>query len=79
MGVFTATARNLFVCASFFLFYLLTVPSRPVWAQSLLFWLKAKSRGQYDEKKRQATISRNGHGVRHLMYVRRFAGHPERQ
>src|SRR5258705_12032587 len=49
MGVFTATARNLFVCLSFFLFLIsLTVPSRPVLAQS------QKQAVSYDEKKRQA-------------------------
>src|SRR5258708_23872317 len=56
MGVFTATARNLFVCLSFFLFLLsLTVPLRPVLAQSQ----KPVAQSQkpavgYDEKKRQA-------------------------
>src|ERR1700681_3659507 len=49
MGVFTATARNLFVCLSFFLFLVsLTVPLRPVLAQS------QKPGVSYDEKKRQA-------------------------
>ena len=49
MGVFTATARNLFVCLSFFLFLIsLTVPSHPVLAQS------QKQAVSYDEKKRQA-------------------------
>src|SRR5205809_2650421 len=46
MGVSTATARNLFVCLSFFL--VSTVPSRPVLAQS------QKQAVSYDEKKRQA-------------------------
>src|SRR6202171_5674633 len=49
MGVSTATARNLFVCLSFFLFLIsLTVPLRPVLAQS------QKPAGGYEEKKRQA-------------------------
>ena len=49
MGVSTATARNLFVCLSFFLFLIsLTVPSHPVLAQS------QKQAVSYDEKKRQA-------------------------
>src|SRR5437899_3136088 len=49
MGVSTATARNLFVCLSFFLFLIsLTVPSHPVLAQS------KKQAVSYDEKKRQA-------------------------
>src|SRR5258707_9437218 len=48
MGVFTATARNLFVCLSFFLFLIsLTVPF-PVLAQT------QKPAVSYDEKKRQA-------------------------
>ena len=49
MGISTATARNLFVCVSFFFFLIFsTVPLRPVWAQS------QKSAGGYEEKKRQA-------------------------
>src|SRR2546428_4069137 len=49
MGVSTATARNLFVCLSFFFFLIsLTVPSHPVLAQS------QKPAVSYDEKKRQA-------------------------
>jgi TRAP-type uncharacterized transport system substrate-binding protein len=49
MGVSNATARNLFVCLSFFLFLTtLTVPLRPVLAQS------QKPAVSYDEKKRQA-------------------------
>src|SRR5947199_8540461 len=49
MGVSTATARNLFACLSFFLLLIsLTVPSRPVLAQS------QKQAVSYDEKKRQA-------------------------
>jgi uncharacterized protein len=49
MGVFNATARNLFVCLSFFLCLTsLTVPSHPVLAQS------QKPAVSYDEKKRQA-------------------------
>jgi hypothetical protein len=52
MGVSTATARNLFVCLSFFLFLVsLTVPLRPVLAQTQKPVAKAKA---YDEKKRQA-------------------------
>ena len=49
MGVFNATARNLFACLSFFLFLIsLTVPLRPVLAQS------QKPTVSYEEKKRQA-------------------------
>src|ERR1700704_5085992 len=49
MGVFTATARNLFVCLSFFLFLMsLTVPLRSALAES------QKPAVSYDEKKRQA-------------------------
>ena len=49
MGVSNATARNLFVGLSFFLFLTsLTVPSRPVLAQS------QKPVVSYEEKKRQA-------------------------
>src|SRR6266404_7491229 len=54
MGVSTATARNLFVCLSFFLFLIsLTVPSRPVLAQSQTAQSQ-KPAVSYDEKKRQA-------------------------
>ena len=49
MGVSNATAKNLFVCLSFFSFLTsLTVPLHPVLAQSL------KPAVSYDEKKRQA-------------------------
>jgi uncharacterized protein len=49
MGVSTATARNLFVCLSFFFFLIFTtVPWRPVWAQN------QKPAVSYEEKKRQA-------------------------
>src|SRR5437667_12370696 len=48
MGVFTATARNLFVCLSFLFLTSLAVPLRPVLAQS------QKPAVSYDEKKRQA-------------------------
>src|SRR5436309_2480091 len=49
MGVSTATARNLFVCLSFFFFLIsLPVPSHPVLAQS------QKQAVSYDEKERQA-------------------------
>src|SRR5882672_1191916 len=57
MGVFTATARNLFVCLSFFLFLIsLTVPLRPVLAQDQkpVFAQNQKPAVNYDEKKRQA-------------------------
>src|SRR6266852_6658646 len=56
MGVFTATARNLFVCLSFFLFLVcLTVPLRPVLAQGPPVLAQSqKPTGRYDEKKRQA-------------------------
>jgi uncharacterized protein len=49
MGVSTATARNLLVCLSFFLFLVsLTVPLRPALAQT------QRPANSYDEKKRQA-------------------------
>jgi TRAP-type uncharacterized transport system substrate-binding protein len=48
MGVSTATVRNLFVCLSFLFLTFLTVPSRPVLAQS------QKPVVNYEEKKRQA-------------------------
>src|SRR5216684_1942611 len=56
MGVFTATARNLFVCLSFFLFLVcLTVPLRPVLAQGPPVLVQSqKPAVSYDEKKRQA-------------------------
>src|SRR5882672_4601744 len=56
MGVFTATARNLFVCLSFFFFLIsLTVPLRPVLAQSQKPVAQSqKPAVSYDEKKRQA-------------------------
>src|SRR2546423_11968474 len=56
MGVFTATARNLFVCLSFVLFVLsLTVPLRPVLAESQKPAAQSqKPAVSYDEKKRQA-------------------------
>src|SRR6266513_1430631 len=56
MGVFTATARNLFFCLSFFLFLLsLTVPLRPVLAESQKPVAQSqKPAVSYDEKKRQA-------------------------
>src|SRR5713226_10128536 len=56
MGVSTATARNLFVCLSFFLFLIsLTVPLRPVLAQSQKPVAQSqKPAVSYDEKKRQA-------------------------
>src|SRR5215211_3346364 len=63
MGIFTATARNLFVCLSFFLLLVsLTVPSRPVLAQSQKQVAQSqkpvaqsqKPSVSYDEKKRQA-------------------------
>ena len=48
MGVSTATARNLFVCLSFFFFLIFsTVPLRPVLAQN------QKPAVSYEEKKRQ--------------------------
>jgi uncharacterized protein len=49
MGVSTSTARNLFVCLSFFFFLIFsTVPLRPVLAQN------QKPAVSYEEKKRQA-------------------------
>jgi TRAP-type uncharacterized transport system substrate-binding protein len=48
MGVSNATVRNLFVCLSFLFLTFLTVPSRPVLAQS------QKPVVSYEEKKRQA-------------------------
>src|SRR5580704_17642511 len=49
MGVSTATARNLFVCISFFMVLIFsTVPLRPVLAQN------QKPAVSYEEKKRQA-------------------------
>src|SRR5712672_2432022 len=57
MGVSTATARNLFVCLSFFLFLISsTVPLRPVFAQDQkpVFARNQKPAVSYDEKKRQA-------------------------
>ena len=55
MGIFTATARNLFVCLSFFLFLTsLVVPSRPVLAQSQKPVAQSQKPVSYDEKKRQA-------------------------
>src|ERR1700724_947829 len=53
---FTATARNLFVCLSFFLFLVcLTVPLRPVLAQGPPVLAQSqKPAVSYDEKKRQA-------------------------
>ena len=52
MGVFTTTARNLFVCLSFFFLITLTVTSRPVLAQGQP--QNQKPTVSYDEKKRQA-------------------------
>src|SRR5229473_7550134 len=56
MGVFTATARNLFVCLSFFLFLIsLTVPLRPVLAQGPPVLAQSQNAAvSYVEKKRQA-------------------------
>ncbi len=57
MGVSNATARNLFVCLSFFSFLAsLTVPLRPALAQSLrpVLAQSQKPTASYDEKKRQA-------------------------
>jgi TRAP-type uncharacterized transport system substrate-binding protein len=49
MGLSTATAKNLFVCLSFFFYLIFTiVPWRPVWAQN------HKPAVSYEEKKRQA-------------------------
>jgi TRAP-type uncharacterized transport system substrate-binding protein len=49
MGIPTATARNIFVCLSFFFFLIFsTVPLRPVLAQN------QKPTVSYEEKKRQA-------------------------
>src|SRR5215211_3462425 len=56
MGIFTATARNLFVCPVVVLFLVsLTVPSRPVLAQSQKPVAQSQKLAvSYDEKKRQA-------------------------
>src|SRR5437899_11138394 len=55
MGVFTATARNLFVCLSFLFLTSLAVPLRPVLAQSQKPVAQSqKPAVSYDEKKRQA-------------------------
>jgi uncharacterized protein len=64
MGVSTATAKNLFVCLSFFLFLMSsTVPLRPVFAQDQkpvfaqnqkLVFTNQKPAVGYEEKKRQA-------------------------
>ena len=55
MRIFTATARNLSVCLSFFLFLTsLVVSSRPVLAQSEKPVAQAQKPASYDEKKRQA-------------------------
>src|SRR6478672_3454931 len=57
MGVSTATARNLFVCLSFFLFLISsTVPLRPVFAQDQkpVFAQNQRPAVSYDEKKREA-------------------------
>jgi uncharacterized protein len=57
MGVSTATAKNLFVCLSFFLFLISsTVPLRPVFAQNQkpVLAQNQKPAVSYDEKKRQA-------------------------
>src|SRR5260370_33389920 len=57
MGVSTATARNLFVCLSFFLFLVSsTVPLRPVFAQDQkpVVAQNHKPAVGYEEKRRQA-------------------------
>src|SRR5215216_2403001 len=55
MGVFTATARNLLVCLSFFLFLVsLVISSRPVLAQNEKPVAQTQKPVSYDEKKRQA-------------------------
>jgi uncharacterized protein len=57
MGVSTATAKNLFVCLSFFLFLISsTIPLRPVFAQDQkpVFAQNQRPAVSYDEKKRQA-------------------------
>ena len=55
MGVFTATARNLFVCLSFLFLTFLAVPVHPVLAQSQKPVAQSqKPAVSYDEKKRQA-------------------------
>src|SRR4030081_3616713 len=56
MGVSTATAKNLFVCLSFFFFLISsTVPLRPVFAQEQkpVFAQNQKPAVSYEEKKRQ--------------------------
>src|SRR5260370_18300993 len=57
MGVYTATARNLFVCLSFFLVLISsTVPLHPGFAQDQkpVFAQNQRPAVSYDEKKRQA-------------------------
>jgi uncharacterized protein len=57
MGISTATARNLFVCLSFFFFLIFsTVPLRPVLAQNQkpVLAQNQKPAVSYEEKKRQA-------------------------
>jgi hypothetical protein len=60
MGLSTATAKNLFVCLSFFLFLISsTVPLRPVFAQDQkpVFAQNQKPAVSYDEKNVRPTIS----------------------
>jgi hypothetical protein len=83
MGVSTATAKNLFVCLSFFLFLIFsTVPLRPVLAQDQkpVSAQNQKPAVSYDEKKRQANDIAVTVVVSGISYVRQVhRGHPERR
>jgi len=64
MGVSPRLLESLRVRVVLLVFISLTVPSRPVWAQSLPVLAQAKAGGQYDEKASGQRYRRNGHGVR---------------